>query len=1754
MDAVDHRAEHKFAGKNHRPVQGIVHQEVQILGGLEPRGGDGEGGRLLEVVLSGGAPWGFTLKGGREHREPLLITKVEEGSKAASVRLQAGDEIVGINEVPLSGYRQEAICLVKGSHRTLTLVVKRRNEPASRPHSWHSTKFTESQSEAAKTQVTPTTVWHTRYDASSSSHDLSSSWDQTNLRRVSDQFSSLGSMDSLEHSSHPYPPGRLSPTKSNNSIDHLAGGGGGSKRDSAYSSFSTSSSTPDYPLSKSNAASTENMLYKVNQWESSGRHGNGRHSQSLSESGRTDERQGYLQLPPGTGGRESPRAEELPGTRYSSSGRSNIGPVWHVPEKKKRAPSPPPPPPPVRSDSFAATKVHEKGLAAPYLEGSGPNNPQKPPVRVGDWGPVEANDNLPKAHRVHERGSETRRSYNPPPKTESLPPHISMDTYNNNQLNSNKLYSLSSTDVRVGQPPYTAPHHQRQYSDESTFYPQPRSTSVPKQQNVGSYYSSMQELPTDVFNQNYNQAHVRTSSASLSSAPIDQNMESTGHSRYYCVTARQPAQTVSQASLVRVEGWKGSTGTESAAGLSERGSAAPQKGNKAKYPLPQPQQPYPDIKDSNGYFRLEGNHDRPASAAAAVQDVPVVKPGAEERGSQKSNNGYNVETHYMSYPPSKHDDLKKYGGVQPRDQPVELWVSEEDEKISPLKTPMLHSLAQESMGVPDMPADPQGSCVLDPLAAKQVRRSDRYATTLRNEIQMKRAQLQKSKSAATLTGPNEAEEDAEVWKAESTENSNSSSDGSFSSTYKDHLKEAQARVLRATSFRRRDLEPVLLELPGPDAPPGYSSSAVNPLPGCSEVPQNKASSASGSGGPHMSRIGGRKRFTQEQKVRSYSEPDKMNEVGVGEAQPHPKKVTSFADRRKFFEATSKTGFSKPAPRQTAFEEHGETRLARKPHPGETEESWHERRSRAASFGYECSLGALDEDKDEYDVSRKAADRYTMLEMQRLGTFAEYEATWNEQRKPSESRTTGRYHSADNILDAGAEECTKTSYVHERSRSSPSADFHGQNVPVQGRKTADYSQRDQKPAGFQNTDDEPSPASLSPGSTLCAQTSASTEQSAWLSVPDRLSDGGHRESRLDQKRPVSDQGSEPPRHPSYRPPPAELLLHGDAQSRDRAATLPGDLRHHDGEAPPGKDGGDVNPALPTRPEHQAAIDPGVRALGAPPEQPGPGPGPSSKKRGPVPQRPPPPKLDKYRRQETTSSLSDSSESLLGSQSARAARPRSPGPERPPGTPPPQAGPEEEQGAATRGNPPKPEPAPPPAPSLSPAPSSQGAGLPRSSMDGPRTPSPQFAPQRLTDKPPVSLQDEAPSRVENVTESNAVVKKVPIKIVHAESSLEKQSRQYLLHSVGRAGSPEGQDGPQVKTLGSSEQSYSLFCAYTRPGDAAPSEPPPPPGREGSLSAAQVSGNGVPGMTDSAEDDKKTEELAREIVGKDKSLADILNPSSRLKTTMDLMQGIFPQDDQLLEGAQQRRKVAPKQASPRATEEKKEDESLAASALVTSSSYYSTSAPKAELLIKMKDMQEQIEEQDSEDELDNDLSEKKELIDSISRKLQVLREARESLQEDVQANNALGDEVEAVVQQVCKPNEFDKFRMFIGDLDKVVSLLLSLSGRLARVENALNNLDDKASAEEKRTLMDKRKLLIRQHEDAKELKENLDRRERVVFDILASYLSEDNLADYEHFVKMKSALIIEQRKLEDKIKLGEEQLKCLTDSLPLDHRVPF
>lgn len=88
---------------------------------------------------------------------------------------------------------------------------------------------------------------------------------------------------------------------------------------------------------------------------------------------------------------------------------------------------------------------------------------------------------------------------------------------------------------------------------------------------------------------------------------------------------------------------------------------------------------------------------------------------------------------------------------------------------------------------------------------------------------------------------------------------------------------------------------------------------------------------------------------------------------------------------------------------------------------------------------------------------------------------------------------------------------------------------------------------------------------------------------------------------------------------------------------------------------------------------------------------------------------------------------------------------------------------------------------------------------------------------------------------------------------------------------------------------------------------------------------------------------------------------------------------------------------------------------------------------------------------------------------------------------------------------------------------------------------------SAPLQESLQHKRSLLLSQTDDARELKENLDRRQRVVQAILFGYLAEPQLQDYRRFVSTKPSLLIRQRHLDDLIRQGEEQLTRLAESLP-------
>lgn len=124
------------------------------------------------------------------------------------------------------------------------------------------------------------------------------------------------------------------------------------------------------------------------------------------------------------------------------------------------------------------------------------------------------------------------------------------------------------------------------------------------------------------------------------------------------------------------------------------------------------------------------------------------------------------------------------------------------------------------------------------------------------------------------------------------------------------------------------------------------------------------------------------------------------------------------------------------------------------------------------------------------------------------------------------------------------------------------------------------------------------------------------------------------------------------------------------------------------------------------------------------------------------------------------------------------------------------------------------------------------------------------------------------------------------------------------------------------------------------------------------------------------------------------------------------------------------------------------------------------------------------------------------------------------------------------------------------------MSLSGRLAKVENSLHCTDsgtEKVCSHfeyfkyllnfnffKQKILEVKKDRLLEQLEEAKRLKDDIDRRGLLVSKFLTNNLTQEEYADYDYFINMKAKLIVDSKEIADKIKLGEEQLSSLKETL--------
>lgn len=110
------------------------------------------------------------------------------------------------------------------------------------------------------------------------------------------------------------------------------------------------------------------------------------------------------------------------------------------------------------------------------------------------------------------------------------------------------------------------------------------------------------------------------------------------------------------------------------------------------------------------------------------------------------------------------------------------------------------------------------------------------------------------------------------------------------------------------------------------------------------------------------------------------------------------------------------------------------------------------------------------------------------------------------------------------------------------------------------------------------------------------------------------------------------------------------------------------------------------------------------------------------------------------------------------------------------------------------------------------------------------------------------------------------------------------------------------PHTLAKGSEAESNTPSSTSAQPQLSGPPGKQPCPSQTRNYTYEPVNrtqdlGQKTHGEPQKTSEDIRTEALAKEIVHQDKSLADILDPDSRMKTTMDLMEGLFPGDASVL-----------------------------------------------------------------------------------------------------------------------------------------------------------------------------------------------------------------------------------------------------------------
>ncbi|XP_023619547.1 LOW QUALITY PROTEIN: protein Shroom1 [Myotis lucifugus] len=155
------------------------------------------------------------------------------------------------------------------------------------------------------------------------------------------------------------------------------------------------------------------------------------------------------------------------------------------------------------------------------------------------------------------------------------------------------------------------------------------------------------------------------------------------------------------------------------------------------------------------------------------------------------------------------------------------------------------------------------------------------------------------------------------------------------------------------------------------------------------------------------------------------------------------------------------------------------------------------------------------------------------------------------------------------------------------------------------------------------------------------------------------------------------------------------------------------------------------------------------------------------------------------------------------------------------------------------------------------------------------------------------------------------------------------------------------------------------------------------------------------------------------------------------------------------------------------------------------------------------------------------KVELADLLQKMLRSLQAEQEQLQGTAQTWARRGAALEAAVGQACAPRELERFSRFMADLERVLGLLLLLGSRLARVRRALARTGAQGDPEE-------------------QVKGFWLQESRAVGEVHSRALPAGELRAYCALLAGKAAVLAQQRSLDERVRLLQDQLEAVRSGL--------